>query len=479
MSERVLLGGTDGFRGEATMEPGAGLVNPETFAGATYALIEYQRERGVSGPLVTARDTRPSSEELHAAVNAAGLAAGIEVISLDVVPTPAAQMIARELGAMATVVVTASHNPYEDNGWKGMLGISKPPKEAVQAISDGYWDQVDRNWAIPLDRKDGIKYRPDMITWYFDEVVRDIEGEFGKQPLANRLFVVDGAFGAAQQFTPNILRRLGAEVKEFSCDGSGFINDGCGAANLSGVKNFLASERGLEIVSDPRFVGAIANDGDADRMLGVGARIDGGGTLHIVELSGNHVMEALAEGQDGFVGTQYTNTATVRRLQDNGVEFVYCPNGDVFVTEALLNKQAEGKHWTRGGEFSGHYVVMDVKTGKWLSSGDGVRSAAWYAAYVAKRGKSFADIYDDLPMWAEVMDKVKFSNAVKDTIMDDPDVLAAIAKAESALGANGRIVLRPSGTEPLVRVWGEAPDEALIKRVVAELTDVVRLKAAA
>jgi phosphoglucosamine mutase len=470
MSGRVLLGGTDGFRGEATMEPGAGLVNPETFAGATFALIEYQRQRGVSGPLVTARDTRPSSQALHAAVNAAGLEAGVEVISLDVVPTPAAQKIARELRAMATVVVTASHNPYGDNGWKGMLGINKPDKAAVQAISDGYWDLVDAGWAIPLDRKDGIKHRPDMIAWYSDEVVRDIESEFGEQPLTNKLFVVDGAYGAAQNFTPSILRRLGAEVEEFSCDGKGIINDGCGAADLDGVKNFLASSRGLKIVRDPRFVGAVANDGDADRMLGVGASIDSGGTLHIVELSGNHVMEALAEGQPGFVGTLYTNTATVRRI--GNIEI--CPNGDMYVTQALLKKQADGKSWTRGGEFSGHYVVLD-----WLTSGDGVRSAAWYAAYAATRGKTFAGIYKELPMWAEVMDKVKFSNAVKDTIMDNSDVQTAIAKAEAALGDTGRIVIRPSGTEPLVRIWGEAEDEAKIKRVVAELVDIVRSKAAA
>lgn len=473
MAERVLLGGTDGFRGAYSEDPGPGLVNAETFAGATFALIEYQRQRGVRGPLVTARDTRPSSERLHTAVNAAGLEAGIEVISLDVVPTPAAQKIAQELDALATVVVTASHNPYGDNGWKGMLGTKKPTKDAVQAISDGYWDLVEQHWAIPLDRKDGITHRLDMIAWYSDEVVRNIEGEFGKRPLTDKLFVVDGAFGAAQQFTPTILRRLGAEVAEFSCDGSGLINDGCGAADLDGLKRFLASKRGLEIVRDPRFVGAIANDGDADRMLGVGASFRPDGALHVVELSGNHVMEALAEGQPGFVGTLYTNTATRRRLQSKGIDFEECANGDVYVTEALRNKQRAGLPWKRGGEFSGHYVVMD-----WLMSGDGVRSAAWYAAYVTSKGKTFAEMYNKLPMWAEVMDKVKFSPAVKDTIMADSEVQAAIAKAETTLGTNGRIVLRPSGTEPLVRVWGEGLNGNQIKQVVSELVSVVRMKAA-
>ncbi len=469
MAERILLGGTDGFRGEATMDPNPGLVNPETFAGATYALVRYQQARGVSGPLVTARDTRPSGEALLSAVNAAGLEAGVEVVTLDVAPTPVAQKIAQGLNAMATVVVTASHNPYSDNGWKGMLGINKPSKEVVDALSDRYWDQVESGLVIPLDRRDGVKHQPERLTWYSDLVVKDIEGTFGKMPLDGKLFVVDGAYGAAQQFTPAILRRLGAEVEEFCCDSSGLINDGCGAADLEGVMELLASR--TDIVKNPNFVGAIANDGDADRMLGVGARMQSDGTVQVVRLSGDHVMEALAQGQPGFIGTQYTNTATVRRLRAQGIAFEYCPNGDVFVAEALQKKQAEGNPWLNGGEFTGHYVAM-----AWLTSGDGVHAAAWYAAYAVKHGKTFADIYDELPMWAEVMDKVKFSPAVRDTIMEDSDVQAAMAKAEKDLGDNGRIVLRPSGTEPLVRVWGEGLDANQIKRVVGELVSIVRMK---
>lgn len=471
MSERVLLGGTDGFRGVATVEDGAGIVNPETFALATYALIEYQRAQGIDGPLVTARDTRPSSEQLHQAVIAAGLRAGVEVVSLDVAPTPATQKVAQELSAMATVVVTASHNPKEDNGWKGMLGSSKPSKDVVVAISDRYWKLVDDGFAIELDQSEGVQRKPELLEWYKTEVVSDIEKQFGKKPLSGKLFVVDGAYGAAQKVTPDILRRLGADVEEFCCDGSGFINDGCGAANLSGVKAFLASRP--DITSNPNFVGALANDGDADRLMGVAVLPGEGDAIQTVDIDGNHLMEAIAQGQPGIVGTEYTNTAFVRRLYAEGVNFEYCANGDMFVTEALRKKQSDGDDWTRGGEFTGHIVMTD-----WLSSGDGVRMAAWFAAYAVTNGKTFADIYNEGPMWAEKMDKVKFAGPGKDTIKEDPEVQAAIAKAEAELGESGRIILRPSGTEPVVRIWGEGLDGLQIERIVAELTEVVRGKAA-
>ena len=471
MSKRVLHGGTDGFRGVATTDKGAGIVNPETFALATYALIEYQREQGITGPLVTAHDTRPSSEVLHQAVIAAGLKADVEVISLDVAPTPATQKVAQELNAMATVVVTASHNPKEDNGWKGMLGSSKPSKDVVVAISNRYWQYIDDGFEIDLNQTDGVKRKPELLEWYKNEVVSDIERQFGEKPLAGKLFVLDGAYGAAQKVTPDILRRLGADIEEFCCDGSGIINDGCGAANLSGVKQFLASRP--DITSKPNFVGALANDGDGDRLMGVAVLSGDGDEVRMVAIDGNHLMEAIAQGQPGIVGTEYTNTAFVRRLEAKSIDFEYCANGDMYVTEALRKKQADGKLWTRGGEFSGHIVMTD-----WLSSGDGVRMAAWFAAYAVTNGKTFADIYNESPMWAETMDKVKFAGAGKDTIKEDPEVQAALAQAEAELGENGRVILRPSGTEPVVRIWGEGLDGLQIERIVGGLTEVVRNKAA-
>lgn len=472
MPEIVLLGGTDGFRGEATIEPGAGLVNPETFAGATYALVEYQLQKGVNGPLVTARDTRPSSEALHTAVNAAGIRAGVEVISLGVAPTPVAQKIAQEFGAMATVVVTASHNPKEDNGWKGMPGSSKPSKDVIAAVSKLYWHHIDGGLVVPLNRTRAVHRRPELISWYIDEVVKDIEHTFGTKPLEGKLFVVDGANGAAQKVTPKLLLRLGAEVEEFCCDTSGYINEGCGAANLDGLKRFLLERP--DITGDTRFVGALANDGDADRLMGLAVLREKDGREQIVEINGNHIMEALAQGQLGIIGTEYTNSAFVKRLHEQGIGFEYCANGDVFVTEALLRRQSAGEKWTRGGEFTGHLVMTD-----WLLSGDGVRMAAWFAAYVVTHNETFADIYIKQPLWPETMEKVKLAGKHGDIINHDPDVKAALSRAKKMLGENGRIILRPSGTEPVIRIWGEGVDDRQVKYAVGELKNIVKRRIAA
>jgi phosphoglucosamine mutase len=438
-------------------------MNAETVAGATYALVSYQQDNHEQGPVVVARDTRPSGERLREAAICGALAGGAEVIDLDIAPTPAAQKIASEVGAMATVVITASHNPAKDNGWKGMPGHDKPAKDVVQAVSDRYWHQVDNGLVIPHDKVGEVSKRPDLLEGYSREVVASIAREFGDKPLGGRLFVVDGAYGAAQKITPDIFRQLGAEVAEFCCDGQGVINDNCGAADLRGLKRFLSQHS--EITGDPRFVGAVANDGDADRVMGIGMNTQG----EPVEINGNHMMRALAEGQPGIVGTEYTNSALVKHLEEQNVGFADCPNGDVYVTEALRKKQNQSRPWRRGGEFTGHLVDMD-----WLPSGDGVRMAAWYASYVVSKGWDFGQAHDDLPLWAETMRKISLGGADQHAVVGSPEVADALAKARSRLGDDGRIVFRPSGTEPVVRVWGESPDAQRIDGVVDVLSSAVQ-----
>jgi phosphoglucosamine mutase len=259
-------------------------------------------------------------------------------------------------------------------------------------------------------------------------------------------------------------------VKEFATDGRGRINDKCGATHLEGVKSFLTYNR--EIIDDPRFTGVIANDGDADRMMGVGLSAKDG---KLVDLNGNHALLALAQGEPGIVGTEYTNSALVRRLASQGIGFEQCPNGDVHVTEALLAKQAADEDWRRGGEFTGHHVVLD-----WLWSGDGVRNGAWFAAYAVRHGKTFGDLYDDLPLWAEKMAQVTVLDPTqRKGIKKQEAVRTALEQAADQLGKNGRIILRPSGTEPLVRIWGESPDKILIGDTIAELARTVESQIAA
>jgi phosphomannomutase len=202
------MGGTDGFRAPYTDLAGPGLMNPETVAGLTCATIAYQQEtNGIDGPVVVAQDTRPHGERLRHAVIAAALAQGSEVIDLGVAPTPAAQKIASKAGAMATFVLTASHNPAPDNGLKYMVGWQKPSKDQVRTISDQYWTQQDTGLLMSQAPGRELAVRDDLRGAYETAVVDDIREAFGtEKPLAGKRFVVDGANGAALRVTPSIFR---------------------------------------------------------------------------------------------------------------------------------------------------------------------------------------------------------------------------------------------------------------------------------
>jgi len=466
MSEQTQLGGTDGFRGPATLKHGPGLINEETFALATYALVERQLEHGEKGPLIIGQDTRESGTRLrHAAISGA-LMHGVEVWDMGIAPTPALQKVCKELGGMATVAITASHNPAEDNGWKGMVGSDKPTKEVVADISRRYWGYTERG-PIIMKRRVKLPRKLELLSWYEAKVINDIQKEFGDIPLEGKLFVVDGANGAAQGLTAEIFRCLGAQVEEFSCGTKGRINDGCGAADLSGLKNFLTANP--EITNNPNFVGAVANDGDADRVMSVGVLNSNEGP-QLVEVNGNHLMGSHALGQTGIAGTEYTNSGLVQVLKAEGIGFEYCANGDVFVTQKLREKQADGEDWTRGGEFTGHHIDTN-----WLSSGDGIRMAAWFAAFAASHDLTFGEIYSSLPLWNEKMSKVRLPASINSaSILESQPVKAVLAKATDSLASAGRLVVRASGTEPVIRIWGEGKKRSAVETVVNDLETAIR-----
>lgn len=451
------LFGTDGFRGEYTEQTGPGLLNTETISKLTTALIEFTKEYKI---LVVGRDTRPSSNALAQAVIQAGATAGVEVWDLGVMPTPGTFKVARHFKTLA-VMITASHNPYTDNGWKAAIAGDKLTTGQANKVSDIYWDNLQKTHK-PKSAGQVID-KHELSGWYINEVVKDIEREFSAQPLAGKVFVVDGANGATMNYTPVILEQLGAKVYRFACDGVGKINQDCGAANLNGVKDYLKSHS--EITSDPNFIGAIACDGDGDRMMGIGIL----GNNNFVEINGNHVFLALAKGQPGIVGTLYTNSGLVEALNQMGVEFEQCANGDTAVTAALVARQARGDNWTRGGEFTGHHVDT-----AWLSSGDGVRMAAWFASYVSRQGKTFADIHKELPLWPEAKTTVIINpNAPK--IEENATIQQQIKSVKDSLGDKGRIVVRTSGTEPVVRIWGEAkPGTAKIQEIIKDLSKFIQ-----
>jgi phosphomannomutase len=468
MTEHELLGGTDGVRGTATDELGPGLINEETFAGLSYALVSMQQEQGLRGPVIVAQDTRPSGEALrHASIDGA-LARNADVWDFGVAPTPMAQKIGQEVGALAVIVNSASHNDAPDNGWKGMPSSRKPHGPEVHAISDRYWQQVDSGLRIPRDQWHKATEMPELSRLYIHEVVRDIEGVFGHVPLEGKRFVVDGANGAAQYVTPEVLEALGAKVDRFNCNGEGLINAGCGAAHTEGVQKFL--EDNPEITEDPDFVGAIANDGDGDRVMTLGVVQTAEGP-QIVRLDGNHVMVAHAEGQPGIVGTHYANTGLVTYLQEKGIDFERCPTGDVNVTKALRDRQNRGQHWKRGFEPSGHHIDTD-----WLSSGDGTYMAAWFAAWAVQNKKTFGDVHESIPLWPERKEDIKLASVAEGKyLLEHPTVRNTLLTAEEDFGGTSRVVSRNSGTEKALRLWVEAQEVSQAESILRALTQAVKL----
>jgi len=460
---RPILGETDGFRGRYDTSGEPGKINAETFAGLTMALIDLQHARGFTGDLAVGNDgpNRQGSAELTRGVIKGALARGVNVIYLGTAPTPAIQHVAdeRRMGALASVSVTASHNDDGDNGWKGMLGNRKPDDTAVAEISRRFWDISEKDGLdlAQLEAHGEVLERQGYVTRkYVGEIVKNIEALYGPRPLADKLFVVDGANGAASVVTPKVFSRLGARVVPFMCNSEGMINDHCGATHLDGVKSFMLS-KGASILQDRALIGAVANDGDADRVMAVGVR-PGSDTemADFVDLTGNHEMWALAKDQLGIVGTEYTNSGLTQRLEKAGIGFEPCPNGDRYVTQRLEELQAQRLDWRRGGEFTGHLIDTD-----WGPSGDGVRAAALYAAHAVAEGKTFADLHEELPLWHEEMRKLPVaSKAVRDTLLQQPEVSDRLGEIAAAFQGTCRQIVRASGTELAVRAWVESSNPA-------------------
>jgi phosphoglucosamine mutase len=465
MSENPLLGGTDGFRGRFTEEAGPGMMNVETVGGLTAALIDELNLVESVDTVVVARDTRPHGKVLKDAAIQAAVSHGATVWDLDIAPTPAAQKIVKEYDLSATVVITASHNPVHDNGWKGMIGARKPDKAEVGTISNRYWQNQGSD-TLRLPRGQHFDKR-ELMEWYTHQVVDDIERQFGAGVLSEKIFLYDGANGAAEHVTPAVLERLGAMVIRFACDGefNGVINQNCGAADLSGARKTL--EELSEIAALKDFVGVLANDGDGDRLMALGVR-KRHDTNDIVEVNGNHAMWAMAQDELGIVGTEYTNSGLVRALHAKDIGFEYCPNGDVNVTNALLEAyQPQAENWRRGGEFTGHLIDTD-----WLNSGDGVRSAAWLASYLVSREMTLGDLHEELPLWPERMAKVETTEPER--LLHDERAESAKAEAVHKLGEDARLIVRGSGTEPVIRIWAEAEANPDLDGIIEDLRATIQ-----
>ena len=447
------LFGTDGYRGTVNDLQETG-INPSTFEQLAAVYTNLVTERTGEPPtIIVGSDTRVSSPALREAVCMGAASAGAEVWDLDVAPTPVIAWLAQEHSVNA-IAITASHNPASDNGFKPFdVGGMKPGRETLEEIEKRYFEDKER-----FSGKGRIIPRPDLKEEYLK---RTVEALGGNEVLAGHTVIIDGANGAVHELAPRLYKRLGAEVYKFACENDGTrINKGNGAAHLEGVIDFM--DHNPSLTRADGFLGAFASDGDGDRVMGV----DRLGRI----VNGNHWMHQLAHKQIGIVGTIYTNSALRNAVEEMGVEFHVCDNGDSYVTARLQELTRErGSGYTRGGEFTGHLIDLHH-----LSSGDGLYMGAWLAIRAAQEDAGLADIRDMLNLWPEKMESLRVNGADAKALVAKCVVQDAISAARGRLDKRGSVIVRPSGTEPLVRVWAEAEDGELLPDIIKSISQALQ-----
>ncbi len=441
------LFGTDGVRGLANRDLTAELALDLSVAAA-HVLGDAGEFAGHRPVAVVGRDPRLSGEFLSAAVTAGLASAGVDVLDAGVLPTPAIAHLTDALGADLGVMLSASHNPMPDNGIKF---FARGGVKLDDVVEDAVETRMGEPWQRPTAGSVG-RVRPlgDAAERYLAHLLGTVPHD-----LSGLRVVVDAANGAASLVAPEALRRAGADVIAIHCEPDGLnINEGCGSTHL-GPLAAAVLEHGADV--------GIAHDGDADRCLAVddrGEMVDGDQILAVLALAMRD-RGALANG--AVVATVMSNLGFRQAMAREGIDFVETAVGDRYVLEAMR----AGGH-NLGGEQSGHVVLLDHAT-----TGDGVLTALQLLARVAATGRSLralAAVMDRLP---QVLVNVR---GVDRSRFDGSAALAhAVAGAQAELGSTGRVLLRPSGTEPLVRVMVEAVTAEQAQAVADRLAGDVRL----
>ncbi len=440
------LFGTDGVRGLANRDITAELALELSIAAA-HVLGEADRRSGRRPRAVVGRDPRASGEFLSAAVCAGLASAGVDVHDVGVLPTPAVAYLTADMSATFGVMLSASHNAMPDNGIKFFAaGGHKLP----DAVEDEIAEQMGREWERPQGAQIGrIHENRAGQARYVAHLL---------EALPNRLdgltVVIDGAHGAASAVSPEVFRLAGAEVVEIGSDPDGLnINDGYGSTHLDRLRSAVL-ERGADL--------GIAHDGDADRCLAVDAA---GG-----EVDGDQIMAVLALAlkdrgllrENTLVATVMSNLGLLQAMEREGITVKQTGVGDRYVLEEMRRESH-----SLGGEQSGHVILLDHAT-----TGDGILTGLLLAARVAETGRSLADLATVMTRLPQVLVNVK--GVDKNRVDSDEGLIAAVRAEEDALDGTGRVLLRKSGTEPVVRVMVEAQTQERAQEVCDRLCGVVR-----
>ena len=431
--------GTDGIRGTVGQMP----ITPDFLVRLGHAVGRVLRQSGARQTVVIGKDTRISGYMVEAALEAGFASAGVDTLLSGPIPTPAVAYLTRALRLNLGVVISASHNPYPDNGIKFFSAAGeKLPDEwehAVEAALNEAPQWVDSAGLGKARRIDDASGR--YIEFCKSTVRHDLS-------LRGLKIVIDGAHGAAYHVAPDVFHELGADVVAIGCAPDGLnINDGVGATAPAAL---------VKAVLEHKADYGVALDGDADRLL----MVDGDGRIYNGdELLYVMVTERLANGQkvEGAVGTLMTNMAIELALRSRDVPLVRAKVGDRYVLEELV-----ARGWQLGGEGSGHLLVLDRHT-----TGDGIVSALMVLEAIVRSGRRLCDLLEGVDLFPQTLINVRLKPG------DDWTVNRALAdrraEVDRELGDSGRVLIRPSGTEPVVRVMVEARDAAQSKRCAERL----------
>jgi phosphoglucosamine mutase len=443
----MALFGTDGIRGLANGKTLTAEIAVDVAVAAAHILVESSSNKGKRPRAIVGQDSRASGEFLEAAV-AAGLAsAGIDVYRVGVLPTPAIAYLVGESGADLGVMISASHNPMPDNGIKLFSRGGGKLDDSIEAAIE---KRMGEPWTRPTGRNVGrIIFDETASERYLNHIAASVT-----TPLKGLKIVVDCANGAASVVAPLAYEKAGATVVAIHRSPDGWnINENCGSTHLEDLQAAVVKE-GADF--------GIAHDGDADRCLA----IDGSGKV----VDGDAIMTILAIGfknrgalkSETIVGTVMSNLGFARAMKDAGISVINTAVGDRYVLEKMI----EGD-FSLGGEQSGHLIMREF-----ANTGDGILTALQLAQEVVRSGKSLAELASQMQRFPQVL--INVSNVKKEKLAQSTAIAQALASAEATLADNGRVLLRASGTEPLVRVMVEASSDNLAQEIATSLAVVVK-----
>ncbi|MFW5972031.1 MAG: phosphoglucosamine mutase [Bacillota bacterium] len=441
------LFGTDGVRGLANEEVTGELAYKLGRCGGYYLSREYKNEG--KPVMLIGKDTRVSGDMLEAALVAGMTSAGIDVIKLGIIPTPGVSYLTSIMDVDGAVMISASHNPIADNGIK--FFTSKGYKLTDEMEDDIEKLILDDYQTIPSPTSTDIgnvDCRKELVEKYIDYLVTTVDVDFAGVKVA-----LDCANGAAYHVAPEVLRKLGADVLVINNHSAGDkINLNCGSTHPEIVRD-LVLEENADL--------GIAHDGDADRVIMISEKgniIDGDRIMAVCALD---LLKREKLRGNTLVTTAYSNLGLHELLQENGGKISVTANGDRYVLKEMLDN-----NYNLGGEQSGHIIFLDYN-----KTGDGVLTAIQTLSVVKRTGKKISELAEVMKTWPQILSNVEVEN--KESWERNVKISHIIKKAEKELGDKGRVFVRASGTESLIRVMLEGKDEKLIKKLSEEIVEVI------